>query len=96
MTTFNYNKINQQRRDKRKSVRIDTFKKTKANDLNSLWHSAIQRETVFLSGKYIHQDIGTIVKAFPAYCDWVLEHQPNGIVARQIIRHFNRHTHSKN
>ena len=53
MTKFNYDKINQQRRDKRKSVCIDTFKKTRQQDINSLWHSAIQRETVFLSGKYI-------------------------------------------
>ena len=90
MTTFNYNKINQQRRDKRKSVRIDTFKQTKGRKLNSLWHSAIQRETVFLSGKYIHKPIDTIVRADPQYCMWVIDNQPQGIVARQLLRHFNR------
>lgn len=90
MTKFNYDKIHQQRRDKRKSVRIDTFKKTKTDQLNSLWHSAIQSETVFLSGKYIHKDIGTIVKADPQYCIWCIDNQPNGIVSKQLLRHFNK------
>jgi hypothetical protein len=90
MARFNYDKINQQRRDRRKSVRVDTFKRTKAQDINSLWHSAIQRETVFLSGKYIHKDIDTIVKADPNYCVWCIDNQPQGIVARQLLRHFNK------
>ena len=76
--------------DRRKSVRIDTFKKTKTDKINSLWHSAIQSETVFLSGKYSHKDIGTIIKADPQYCVWVIDNQPDSIVARQLSRHFNR------
>ena len=89
MAKLNYTKLNQQRRDNRKSVRLDTFKKTKAAKLNSLWHQAIQTETVFLSGKYSHKDIGTIIKADPGYCTWVLDNHPAGIVAKQIIKYFN-------
>lgn len=90
MTRFDYTKINQQRRDKRKSVCLDTFKRTRGKDLPSLWNTAIMKSEVFLSGKYIHKNIGSIIKADPKYCIWVIDNQPQGIVARQILRHFNK------
>ena len=90
MTRFDYTKINQQRRDKRKSVRLDTFKRTKGKDLGSMWNTAIMDSTVFLSGKYIHKDIGSIIKADPKYCVWVIDNYPQGIVARQLLRHYNK------
>ena len=95
MTTFNYDKTNQQRRDKRKSVRLDTFNKTKAKDLGSMWNTAIMDSTVFLSGKYIHKDIETITQIDPSYCIWCIDNKPNGIIAKQLLRHFNRHPHNK-
>jgi hypothetical protein len=90
MAKFNYDKIKRERMDQRKSVRLDTFKKTKSNKIKSLWHSAIQTESVFLSGKYSHQDIQTIIMADPQYCIWVIDNQPDGIVAKQLLRHFNK------
>ena len=90
MTSFNWNKVSRQRMDNRKSVRLDTFKKTKQSNNDALWHSAIQRETVFLSGKYIHKNIEHITRIDPRYCVWVIDNQPNGIVARQLLRHYNR------
>jgi hypothetical protein len=90
MARFNYDKINQQRRDRRKSVRIDTFNQTRGKDLPALWNTAIMNSEVFLSGKYIHKNIDTIVKTNPNYCIWVIDNQPQGIVARQLLRHFNK------
>lgn len=52
---------------------------------------AIHKEEVFISGKYWNKNIGTIVKQDPGYCDWVLANNPTSVVAKQIIKYFNRH-----
>ena len=36
-----------------------------------------------------YKDI-TIIEIDPGYCTWILENQPTGVIAKQIIRHFNR------
>jgi hypothetical protein len=51
---------------------------------------AIHEEKVFISGKYHGKSIDTIVKTDPGYCDWILENNPKGIVAQQIVKHFNK------
>lgn len=50
----------------------------------------INEETIFIRGKYTGMSIGTVVDMDPDYCCWILEHQPKGVVAQQIILHFNR------
>jgi hypothetical protein len=44
----------------------------------------------FVRGKYLGKNIGSIVAQDPGYCDWVLANNPQGIVAQQIIKWFNR------
>ena len=53
-------------------------------------NKTIHEETCFIRGKYHGKKIKDIIKADPRYCDWVLENEPKGIVAQQIIKHFNR------
>lgn len=67
-----------------------TQAKKTSKKIQKLWQDAIHNETKFLSGKYLHVDIGAVIKMDPNYCIWILENQPHGTIARQIIRHFNR------
>ena len=69
----------------RKKINSKSSKK-----LKKLWTTAIQTETKFLSGKHWNQDIGGVIQTNPDYCIWILENQPHGVIAKQIIRHFNR------
>lgn len=89
MAQFNWEKVSRQNRERKQPV-LNFDKKTKKSKLAKLWHTAIHNETKFLSGKYWNQDVAGIVETDPAYCTWVLENQPNSVVAKQIIRHFNR------
>lgn len=50
----------------------------------------IRENPCFIRGRYLGKDIGTVVAQDPSYCDWVLANNPNGIVAKQIIKYFNR------
>ena len=50
----------------------------------------IHTETIFIRGRHQGKNIGKIVDQDPNYCIWVLENQPQGIVAQQIIKHFSR------
>ena len=50
----------------------------------------IRENPCFIRGKYLGKPIGTIVAQDPAYCDWILANNPQGIVAQQIIKYFNR------
>ena len=61
--------------------------KTQSSGLNK----TINEETVFIRGRYHGKNIGSIIKANPGYCEWVLANNPKGIVAQQIIKYFNRH-----
>jgi hypothetical protein len=90
MAKLNYDKLKQQRMDRRKSVCIDTFKKTKSTHIKALWDSAINTESKFLTGKYAHKDIGTIIMADASYCLWVIDNQPSSVTAKQILRHYNK------
>ena len=51
---------------------------------------AINKETIFIRGKYWNKDIGQVIAQDPAYCEWILANQPRGIVAKQIIKYFNQ------
>lgn len=89
MAKMNWSKVSRENQLKRQPT-IDFNKHTKESKLQKLWQHAIKNETKFLSGKYWNQDIGTIVNNDPGYCTWILENQPTGVIAKQIIRHFNR------
>ena len=52
-------------------------------------NKTINQETVFIRGKYHGKNIGQITQQDPTYCMWVLDNQPRGIVAQQIIKYFN-------
>jgi hypothetical protein len=84
MTKLNYNRPNGgyelEPWDRRKFNN-----QTQSQDLNRTIH----QEKQFIRGKYHGRDIGTIIKADPGYCDWVLENNPKGIIAQQIIKFFN-------
>jgi hypothetical protein len=88
MTQMNYNRPNlgYEREPWHKAQAKKSSKK-----LQKLWDTAIKTETKFLSGKYWNQDISTILNNDPKYCIWILENQPYGVIAKQIIRHFNSH-----
>lgn len=85
MAKMNYNRPNngyeKQPWDK---FRQDNQKKAKA------FNNTINQESVFISGKYWNKDIGQIINQDPSYCEWVLVNQPRGIVAKQIIKYFNK------
>ena len=55
-----------------------------------LIHYGIQQYSQKLCSFQANIDIGTIIKADPQYCVWVIDNQPDSIVARQLSRHFNR------
>lgn len=85
MTTLNYNRPNNgYEKEPWAKYRQQQQKKSKA--LNK----TISKESVFISGKYWNKDIGQVIKQDPSYCEWVLEHQPRGTVAKQIIKYFNQ------
>ena len=44
----------------------------------------------FISGKHQGKNIGSVIKQDIKYIEWVLENNPTGVVAKQIIKHFNR------
>lgn len=52
----------------------------------------IARERHFIRGKYTGKLIGTIINSDPNYAIWILENFPKGIIAQQIIGHFNQNT----
>jgi hypothetical protein len=89
MAKMNWEKISKQNRESKQPI-LNFDKKTKKSKLAKLWQKAIHNETKFLSGKYWNQDVAGIVKTNPNYCIWVLENEPTSVVAKQIIRHFNR------
>lgn len=89
MAKMNWQKVSRDSQLKRQPT-IDFNKTTNESKLQKLWAHAIKTETKFLSGKYWNQDIAGIVNIDPAYCTWILENQPTGVIAKQIIRHFNR------
>jgi hypothetical protein len=53
-------------------------------------NKTINQESVFIRGKFSGQDIGQLYKRNPKYFVWVLENNPKGIVAQQIIKYFNK------
>jgi hypothetical protein len=53
-------------------------------------NNTINTESVFIRGKYWNQNIGQVIDQDPSYCEWVLVNQPRGIVAKQIIKYFNK------
>lgn len=89
MTKMNYNRPNggYEREPWHKSFKEATPKKhiqkQNKNELIKLCNN-------FISGKYWNQSISQIIKKDPNYIIWVLENHPTGIVAKQIIRHYNR------
>lgn len=89
MAKLNWEKVSRQNQQRRQPI-LDLGKKSKKSKLQKLWAHAIKNETKFLSGKYWNQDIGIIIENDPGYCTWILDNQPTGVIAKQIIRHFNR------
>jgi hypothetical protein len=89
MAKMNWQKVSRDSQLKRQPT-LNFDKKTSESKLQKLWTHAIKTETKFLSGKYWNRDIGTIVDIDPKYCTWILENKPTGVIAKQIIRHFNR------
>lgn len=89
MAKLNWEKASRKDRERRQPI-LNFDKKSKKSKLQKLWQTAIHNETKFLSGKYWNQTIAGVVATDPGYCTWVLENQPNSVVAKQIIRHFNR------
>jgi hypothetical protein len=75
---------------RKKGLTLDNAPRTKFNKIKprSLWQD-IGTETVFLSGKFKGQDIGKLYKRNKDYFIWVLDNQPKGIVAQQIVNYFN-------
>jgi hypothetical protein len=85
MAKLNYNRPNGgYEKEPWDKFRQDNQKKSQA--LNK----TINQETVFIRGKFSGQDIGQLYKRNPKYFAWVLENNPTGIVAKQIINYFNR------
>jgi hypothetical protein len=76
-----------------KIITLDNAPRTKFNKIKprTLWQD-IGTETVFLSGKFKGQDIGKLYKRNKDYFIWVLENQPKGIVAQQIVNYFNKNS----
>ena len=89
MAKMNWTKVSRENQQRRQPT-LNFGKKTKKSKLQKLWSHAIHNETKFLSGKYWNQDIAGIIELHPEYCTWILENQPTGVIAKQIIRHFNR------
>ena len=54
------------------------------------FNNTISKESVFIRGKYWNKDIGQVIEQDPRYVAWVLENQPRGIVAKQIVKYFNK------
>lgn len=71
---------------------VERKKNIKAKSLTQ----TIKEETIFIRGKYTGMSIGTVLDIDPTYCCWVLENQPKGIVAQQIINHFNKQEYHAN
>jgi hypothetical protein len=89
MAKLNWEQASKQTKLNRQPI-LNFDKKTKKSKLQKLWHHAIHTETKFLSGKYWNQDIAGVIEIDPGYCAWILENNPTGVVAKQIIRHYNR------
>jgi len=88
MAQLNWTKVSKQNQNNRQPI-LNLGKHTRKAKLKKLWAHAIHNETKFLTGKYLNKDIGTIIEIDPGYCTWILENQPTGVIAKQIIRHFN-------
>ena len=85
MAKLNYNRPNGgYEKEPWAKLRQDNQKQAQA--LNKI----ISKETTFIRGKFSGKHIGTVVRNNPNYCIWVLENNPTGIVAQQIIRYFNQ------
>jgi hypothetical protein len=89
MAKLNWSKVSRENQQRDQPI-INFDKKSNKSKLQKLWAHAIKTETKFLSGKYWNQDIAGVINIDPAYCSWILENQPTGVIAQQIIRHYNR------
>ena len=89
MAKLNWTRVSRQNQQRRQPV-LNFDKRPKKSKLARLWTHAIQTETKFLRGIHWNKEISVVLDTDPAYCIWILENQPNSIVAKQIIRHFNR------
>lgn len=74
------------------TIQATEFYKIKTKSLAQ----TIKEETIFIRGKYTGMSIGVVLDMDPNYCCWVLENQPKGIVAQQIINHFNKQEYHAN
>jgi hypothetical protein len=57
---------------------------------NQSLNDTINKETVFIRGKYHGKDIGQVLQQDPGYGVWILDNQPRGIVAQQIMKYYNK------
>jgi len=58
---------------------------------NQDYHECLSVPTRFLTGTYQGKNIGSIIKAHPDYIVWILDNQPKGKLAFQIIEYCNRY-----
>jgi hypothetical protein len=80
---MNYNRPNS-------GYEMEPWDRRRFQSKNTGLAKTIHTETIFIRGKHQGKSIGKVIDQDPSYCSWVLENQPNGIVAQQIIKHFNR------
>jgi len=76
----------------KRRLKISRLKDTqrKQTNKNTPIHALIQVQTTLIKGKYKGISIGTVLDMDPDYCCWILEHQPKGVVAQQLILYFSR------
>jgi hypothetical protein len=95
MARLNYNRPNggyemepwDRRRFRDQKTKNKKYKnKVQAESLND----TINKETVFIRGKYHGKDIGQVLQQDPGYGVWILDNQPRGIVAQQIMKYYNK------
>jgi hypothetical protein len=90
MAKLNYNRPNNGY-EKEPWAKFRQDNQKKATALNK----TINKESIFIRGKFSGKDIGMVVRKNPNYCAWVLENNPTGIVAKQIIKYFNKNNLTK-
>jgi hypothetical protein len=92
MAKLNYQKLSYNSRMASQPI-VNAVPKTKKKKKvkKQTRNQAIDNETTFLSGQYQLFKIMTVWIKNPGYFEWVLEHQPKSITAKQIINFFNKH-----
>ena len=75
---------------KKKAPTLENAKRTYYGEPKEqqLWQQ-IKNSHTFLSGRFRGQDIGQLYKRNSKYFLWVLENNPQGTIAKQIVNYFN-------